>query len=94
MREKYAEVIAPVVAERWAAEKASGSNVQTGKDPNGPFRAKIARELYAAMPSSEQASYLARAKEEAAEAKRVYEAAMKSPPSKSPEARDKYAITS
>jgi hypothetical protein len=89
MREAYTEEIAPVVAERWATQQSSGSNLQTAKDPTGPFRAQVARELFAALPLSVQQGYASRAKEEAAEAKTAYEASMKAPPSKAPEDRDK-----
>ncbi|KAJ7511244.1 hypothetical protein B0H11DRAFT_2215083 [Mycena galericulata] len=55
--------------------------------PTVPFRAKVARELFAALPESERAGYAVRAKEEAAERRAAFDAAMKATPSKSPEAR-------
>lgn len=92
MREKYQDVIAPVVAERWAAGTGAGSNLQTKKDADGPFRAKIARELFAALPEEERVAYGDRAKLEAVEAREKYDAALKNPPSKSPEDRQAYVI--
>ncbi|KAJ7895676.1 hypothetical protein B0H13DRAFT_2338752 [Mycena leptocephala] len=57
MREVYTSDIAPVVAERWAEQQADGTNIQTKSDPNGAFRAAIARELFAALPQSERDGY-------------------------------------
>lgn len=93
MREKYQDVIAPVVAERWAAGTGAGSNLQTKKDADGPFRAKIARELFAALPEEERVAYGDRAKLEAVEAWEKYDATLKNPPSKSPEDRQAYVIS-
>ncbi|KAJ7479676.1 hypothetical protein FB451DRAFT_1395243 [Mycena latifolia] len=73
MHEQYKMTIAPVVAEKWAETAAPGNSVQTAKDPNGPFRAKVARELFATLPEEEQSVFAARAKSEAAK-----------PPSKAP----------
>jgi hypothetical protein len=87
MHEKYQDLIAPVVAEHWAKTPAKGSNVPTQKDPNGPFHAEIAREMFAALPSDEREDYAKRAKAEALEAHEKYEAAMKDAPSKTPEDR-------
>jgi hypothetical protein len=89
MRERYQDDIAPVVVDRWAAEKSEGSNVQTKKEPNGPFCAAIARELFAALPEEERDGYRVRAKEEAQEARAVYDKGLKDPASKAPEARQK-----
>lgn len=90
MHEAYAEEIAPVVADRWAQTVAEGSNVQTKKDPNGAFRAQIAREVFAQLLESKRAGYAARAKEEAQERWEQYHKALKDPPSKSPESRQRY----
>ncbi|KAJ7836178.1 hypothetical protein B0H13DRAFT_2368972 [Mycena leptocephala] len=89
MKEAYQSHIAPVVTERWTAQSSEGSNLQTSKDPNGPFRASVARELFAALSEDERQGYSERAKEEAAEARKIYDDALKNPPSRSPEARQK-----
>jgi hypothetical protein len=87
MREAYATEIAPVVTERWAALKTPGNNLQTKSVPTGAFRAQIAREVFATLEESVRLEYAVKAKEEAAEAKKEYEDALKHPPSRSPEAR-------
>ncbi|KAJ7473863.1 hypothetical protein B0H11DRAFT_2429784 [Mycena galericulata] len=90
MHEKFDTDIAPVVAEEWAATSVNkDGSLKTKKDADGPFRAKVARDLFAKLPESERQGYAARAKEEAAERRAEFEAAMKDPPSKSPEARQK-----
>ncbi|KAJ6450342.1 hypothetical protein C8R47DRAFT_1230303 [Mycena vitilis] len=89
MHEAYDEVIAPAVASEWAAKASEGGNIQTSKSPTGPFRALVSRQLFGKLSASERAGYAARAKEVAAEARAKYESAMKAPPSKSPEERDK-----
>jgi hypothetical protein len=90
MREVYQTDIGPVVAERWAAQAAAGSNVQTAKEPTGAFRAEIARELFAKLPEDQRDGYQQRAKQEAGDARKTYEGQMKNPPSRSPEDRQKY----
>ncbi|KAJ6458986.1 hypothetical protein C8R45DRAFT_1031174 [Mycena sanguinolenta] len=87
MHEKYQSLIAPVVAERWAESVGDGSNLQTKKDPDGPFRAKVAREMFAELSQGEQKEYATRAKEEAAEARKKFDEDLKKPPSKAPEDR-------
>jgi hypothetical protein len=89
MREVYTSDIAPVVAERWAEQQADGTNIQTKSDPNGAFRAAIARELFAALPQSERDGYRERAQEEAKAARAAYDAEFKKPPSRAPEDRQK-----
>jgi hypothetical protein len=89
MHEVYQTEIAPVVADRWAERASAGSNVQTQKVPDGPFRAAVAREMFAALPEHEREGYRSQAKEEAETARAVYEAGLKAPASKSPEARQK-----
>ncbi|KAJ6523681.1 hypothetical protein DFH09DRAFT_1329919 [Mycena vulgaris] len=89
MREAYTDRIAPVVTERWAAEAAPGSSVQTQKEPDAPFRAKVAREIFNEMSQSEKAGFGERAKAEASAAREAFEKGMKETPSKSPEARQK-----
>ncbi|KAJ7139006.1 hypothetical protein C8R44DRAFT_867180 [Mycena epipterygia] len=69
MREEYKTMIAPVVAERWVHTPSDGNNVQTSKDPDGPFRAAITREVFAALPDDEHRGYADRAKAEATEAR-------------------------
>ncbi|KAJ6547923.1 hypothetical protein DFH09DRAFT_1087392 [Mycena vulgaris] len=85
MKESYHEKIALAVADRWSQLKAQGE--VTTKDPKAGFRASIAREVFANLPSSEQKALGARAKKQAAEAKAAYTLALKNPPSKSPAAR-------
>jgi hypothetical protein len=92
MHECYQEVIAPAVSEEWAKTPGAGSNIRTAKDPDGPFRAKVARDLFNALSEEEKAGYAARAKQEAADACLRYEEDMKKPPSKAPEDRQTYVI--
>ncbi|KAJ6491114.1 hypothetical protein C8R45DRAFT_1138184 [Mycena sanguinolenta] len=87
MREKYKEEVAPVVAERWAESVSEGSNLQTKKDPDGPFRAKVAREVFRQLDQDEQDAYAARAKEEAADVQKKFDEDLKKAPSKTPEDR-------
>jgi hypothetical protein len=89
MREAYTSHIAPEVAERWAAQTADGSNVQTSKDPTGPFRAQVARDMFAELSEEERAGYRDRAKLEAEEARKIYNDGLKNPPSRSPEEKQK-----
>ncbi|KAJ7627914.1 hypothetical protein DFH06DRAFT_1338742 [Mycena polygramma] len=87
MHELYQTEIAPLVPGRWAADsiKPDGS-VRIGQ-PNAPFRAALARELFDNLPEDRQTAIRLRAKNEAKEAKQKYEKGMKDGPSKSPEAR-------
>jgi hypothetical protein len=89
MREAYTSHIAPEVALRWAAQTADGSNVQTSKDPNGPFRAQVARDMFTELSEEERAGYRDRAKREAEEARKIYDDGLKNPPSRSPEQKQK-----
>ncbi|KAJ7684876.1 hypothetical protein DFH06DRAFT_1313254 [Mycena polygramma] len=89
MHEAYDDVIAPEVEAKWEQKASDGSNLQTSKTPNGPFRLLVARELFGKLSEAERAGYAERAKAEATEAREAYEAAMKAPPSKAPEDRDK-----
>jgi hypothetical protein len=89
MKEAYTSHIAPEVAERWAAKISDGSNVQTTKDPTGPFRAEVARAMFAELSEEEREGYRERAKQEAEEARKAYEEALTNPPSRSPEAQQK-----
>jgi hypothetical protein len=89
MKEAYTSHIAPEVAERWAAKILYGSNVQTTKDPTGPFRTEVARAMFAELSQEEREGYRQRAKQEAEEAQKAYEEALTNPPSRSPEARQK-----
>ncbi|KAJ6448529.1 hypothetical protein C8R45DRAFT_1115215 [Mycena sanguinolenta] len=84
MHEKYQEIIALIVAERWVGMMADGSNLQTKKDPDGPFRAKITWEVFRGLPQEEQDQYAARAKAEAAEARQKFDEDLKKTPSKAP----------
>ncbi|KAJ7613329.1 hypothetical protein DFH06DRAFT_1146985, partial [Mycena polygramma] len=89
MREAYDSDIAPLVAERWAAESSDGSNVQTKKSPDAAFRSKIAREVFGSLTDAEREAYGARAKEEARAARATYDAGLNNPPSKAPEEKQK-----
>ncbi|KAJ7633593.1 hypothetical protein DFH06DRAFT_1004174 [Mycena polygramma] len=93
MHEDYDEKVAPLVVDEWAAKSSDGSNVQTSKGPNASFRALVARRVFSELTQSERDRYAERAKAEASEARATYEAAMKAPPSKSPEEREKCITT-
>ncbi|KAJ7102960.1 hypothetical protein C8R43DRAFT_963850 [Mycena crocata] len=88
MREEFQDKIAPVAEQRWIAETTAGG-LQTKKTPDGPFRARVAREMFAALPEEDQKAYGARAKEEAGAARKAYDSAIKMGPSKSPEDKKK-----
>ncbi|KAJ7615784.1 hypothetical protein DFH06DRAFT_1343554 [Mycena polygramma] len=89
MKEAYDSHIAPLVAQRWAAELSDGSNVQTKKNPDAAFRSKIAREVFGSLTDAERAAYGSRAKEEAQAARAVYDAGLNNPPSKAPAEKQK-----
>ncbi|KAK7020342.1 hypothetical protein R3P38DRAFT_2535224 [Favolaschia claudopus] len=95
MREAYADKIAPVVAEEWRKEveaRASSGVVgeeESTKEPKAGFRAAVARKVFAALSTAEREGYAARAKAEAAAAKEEYVKSLKSPPSQTPEARQR-----
>jgi hypothetical protein len=93
MHERYNEDIAPIVSERWAQMPGAGSNVQTSADPTGPFRAKVAWDLFSELPEDERAGYAARAKQEAMHTRERYEEDMKKEPSKAPEDRQACVIS-
>ncbi|KAJ6557786.1 hypothetical protein B0H19DRAFT_1070398 [Mycena capillaripes] len=91
MRESYAEKIAPVVADRWASarnEDSGGASDHT-EEPKAGFHAQVARDVFAALPKSEQKALSDRAKADAAQAKADYVKALKDPPSKKPEDRQR-----
>jgi hypothetical protein len=91
MRESHVEKIAPVVAERWADARAKNDPDTVGrKEPKAGFRARIAREVFTALPQSEKDAIAKRAKDEAAQAKLEHGKALKSPPPNTPEARQAY----
>lgn len=90
MHESYESEIAPVVRARWKAAEQTGGELTGKKGPDAPFRARVARELFAELPEEEQDALRARAKAEALSAREVYTAAMKQGPSKSPEDRQRY----
>ncbi|KAJ7899717.1 hypothetical protein B0H13DRAFT_1883804 [Mycena leptocephala] len=81
MHEDYTSKIQPIVETQWAASSGDGSNVKTAKEPNAPFRARVAREVFAALPESEQQRYATNAKTEAASTRAAYDTALKEPPS-------------
>ncbi|KAJ7813579.1 hypothetical protein B0H13DRAFT_2382340 [Mycena leptocephala] len=87
-----AESQASVSATRWEQERndldGQGS-LATQKGPNAPFRAKVARELFAELSEEERAALKERAQLEAKEAKEAYDKARRSPASKSPEDRQR-----
>ncbi|KAJ7479910.1 hypothetical protein FB451DRAFT_1395473 [Mycena latifolia] len=57
MRESHANKIAPVVLERWAAARENNDPDTIGrKEPKAGFRARVARELFAALPEAEKAA--------------------------------------
>ncbi|KAJ7620618.1 hypothetical protein DFH06DRAFT_1341736, partial [Mycena polygramma] len=87
MFEEYDTLIAPVVSKEWASSVASGSSVKTKKGPDASFRARVARETFASLSSSEKERYASTAKIEAAAARAAYEEALRTPASQSPEAR-------
>ncbi|KAJ7023329.1 hypothetical protein C8F04DRAFT_1271532 [Mycena alexandri] len=89
MHESYESEIAPVVRARWKAAEQTGGELTGKKGPDAPFRARVARELFAELPEEEQDALRARAKAEALSAREVYTAAMKQGPSKSPEDRQR-----
>ncbi|KAJ7715468.1 hypothetical protein B0H16DRAFT_1477362 [Mycena metata] len=92
MHESYDTEIAPAVQARWAAtrDNLNGNGAAaTQKGPNAPFRALVARELFAELTQEEQDALKERAKEEAATAREEYEKKRKAPPSKSPEDRQR-----
>ncbi|KAJ7182625.1 hypothetical protein C8R43DRAFT_1116257 [Mycena crocata] len=84
---EYATTIEPVVQERWAETAGEGASVPVDKEPNAPFRAKVARELFAELPEETRLEYGERAKSDAAKARDAYTKALKEAPSRSPEAR-------
>ncbi|KAJ6455627.1 hypothetical protein C8R47DRAFT_1082646 [Mycena vitilis] len=90
MREMYEKAdndIEALVKEKWAATPSDGSSVATSAQPNAPFRAKVVRELFAALPKAEQDEYKARAKAEAVLAREKFDKALNDPPGNSPHAR-------
>ncbi|KAJ7711718.1 hypothetical protein B0H16DRAFT_1343518 [Mycena metata] len=88
MRDKYETDIAPEVARRWKAQPTPGNSVQM-KKANASFRASVARSMFAELGESVQAAYGKQAKDEAAAARKVYDDAMKAPPSRAPQDRQK-----
>ncbi|KAK7020076.1 hypothetical protein R3P38DRAFT_2536029 [Favolaschia claudopus] len=90
MRESYEEKVAPVVAQRWEQERIESSKVsERTKEPKAGFRAEVAREVFAQLSDDERKAIGDRAKKEAAVAKAAYLDMLKSPPSQSPEARQR-----
>ncbi|KAJ7168430.1 hypothetical protein C8R46DRAFT_1217834 [Mycena filopes] len=89
MHEVYATEIAPIVAERWAQQSSEGSNLQNDASPKADFRAAVARELFLELPEAERAGYQARAKEEAAAARKKFEEKMNAAPSRAPADRQR-----
>ncbi|KAJ7078635.1 hypothetical protein C8R43DRAFT_1143374 [Mycena crocata] len=91
MHESYDTDIGPAVAARWAAKgvEDDGRALKVKKGPDAPFRAQVARELFAELSAEEQEALGARAKEEARVAREEYNNAMKQGPSKSPEERQR-----
>jgi hypothetical protein len=90
MHESYTSKIAPIVTERWEADRAAnGVASERTKEPKAGFRAQVAREVFAALPLEEQKEIGARAKVDAVEAKKAYVKALQEPPAQTPEARQR-----
>jgi hypothetical protein len=91
MHESYETEIAPAVKARWQASflEEDETTLKLKKGPDAPFRAKVARELFAELSEDEQEGLRRRAKEDAQKARNEYMKAMKDGPSKTPEARQK-----
>lgn len=90
MHEAYADSIAPVVAEKWAAKREENTgDPDLTKEPKAGFRAQVAREVFGKLAKEDQLAYSARAKEEAAGKKEAYQQALKNPASKEPSDRQK-----
>ncbi|KAJ7700211.1 hypothetical protein B0H16DRAFT_1483971 [Mycena metata] len=90
MHECYQEKIAPIVAERWEEERQNnGQAAERSKEPKAGFRAQVARELFAGLPQEEQQEFGSRARETAQTAKAAYVSTLNSPPSQTPEDRQK-----
>jgi hypothetical protein len=94
MHESYEAEIAPAVRARWESSflEDDGTTMKLRKGLDAPFRAKVARELFAELSSSEQEGLRNRAKADGEKARAEYVKAMKDGPSKSPEARQKYVF--
>ncbi|KAJ7680841.1 hypothetical protein DFH06DRAFT_973383 [Mycena polygramma] len=88
MRERPADVAAEV-DKQWAKKSIAEDGSANTKHPGAPFRCKIARELFSALPQAEQDAIRGRAAAEAKQAKLDYATAMEGGASKSPEARQK-----
>ncbi|KAJ6506114.1 hypothetical protein DFH09DRAFT_1334853 [Mycena vulgaris] len=82
MRESYSEKIAPLVASRWAERREKDG--ESRKEPKAGFRAEIARELFAALPSEERKAISGRVQEEAASQKAAYVKQLTDGPSTAP----------
>ncbi|KAJ7020540.1 hypothetical protein C8F04DRAFT_1196517 [Mycena alexandri] len=89
MHESYESEIARVVQARWKAAELTNGELTGKKGPDAPFRAKVAHELFAELPESEQDTLRERAKAEAQTARDAYTATMKQGPSKRPEDRQR-----
>ncbi|KAJ7697932.1 hypothetical protein B0H16DRAFT_1484652 [Mycena metata] len=94
MHESYETEIAPAVKARWEGsfvdlDAIDPDLLKTKKGHDAPFRAKVARKLFAKLAADEQEALRQRAKAEAQKARAEYVAAMKAGPSKSPEDRQK-----
>jgi hypothetical protein len=87
MKESYEDKIAPVVAMKWAERQDRQGASVPKKEPKAGFRAEIAREVFAALPMTEQKEIASRAKSIAASAKAAYLKGIRDPPSTSPAAR-------
>ncbi|KAJ7436813.1 hypothetical protein B0H11DRAFT_2255890 [Mycena galericulata] len=88
MHEDYTTLVAPVVKAEWAKKTGAGSSVPT-TEPDAPFRALVARKVFAEMSQEEKDGYAKRAKDEAAARRLAYEEALNEIPSKNPADRHK-----
>ncbi|KAJ7665639.1 hypothetical protein B0H17DRAFT_1143312 [Mycena rosella] len=90
MQESYMDKIASEVLLRWqAGREARTENGEKGKEPKAGFRAAVARNLFAKLPSEECQAIGDRAKKEAADAKEAYVKMLKDPPPQDPVSRYK-----
>jgi hypothetical protein len=84
------EELAKVVDERWKEKGINADGSANTKRPNAPFRAEVAREIFAEMTPEDREGYQRRAVEEAAAARAEYKKEMEKGPSNDPEARQRY----
>ncbi|KAJ7751468.1 hypothetical protein B0H14DRAFT_3513252 [Mycena olivaceomarginata] len=90
MHERYEEDVAPAVMARWALEKDERAAAgEANKTPKADFRAAVARDIFAALPTETQKEFGAKAKKSAEEARTAYKKRLTDPPSQAPGDRQK-----